>query len=141
MQSLHSFNLEITSGGPVIVIEPSLWNEECFIKQFIFHLLGVLVLRKSSKILLCVSLRRNQDRAPRLHYCFSAAPPLSLHPLPSLISNCLNLPFGTQGRSRRPRHFFLQTRNTVRLLYPGEPHRVLLGFRECSREILKCFTL
>ena len=39
------------------------------------------------------SLRRNQDPAPRLHYCFLTAPPLSL------ISNCLNLPSGTQGRS------------------------------------------
>ena len=28
-------------------------------------------------------------------------PPLSLQPLPSPISNCLNLPIGTQGRSRR----------------------------------------
>ena len=41
------------------------------------------------------SLWRNQDPAPGLHCCFSAAPPLSLHPLPSLISNCLNLPFRT----------------------------------------------
>ena len=46
-------------------------------------------------------LRRNQDPAPRLHYCFLAAPPLSLHPLPSLISSCSNLPFGSQGRSWR----------------------------------------
>ena len=46
-------------------------------------------------------LRGNQDPAPRLHYCLLAAPPLSLHPLPSLISNCLNLSFGTQGRSWR----------------------------------------
>ena len=33
---------------------------------------------------------------------FLAAPPLSLHPLPSRISNCLNLPFGTQGMLWRP---------------------------------------
>ena len=46
-------------------------------------------------------LRENQDPAPRLHYCFLTALPLSLHPLPSLISNCLNLLFGTQGGSRR----------------------------------------
>ena len=26
---------------------------------------------------------------------------LVLHPVPSLISNCLNLPLGTQGRSQR----------------------------------------
>ena len=43
-------------------------------------------------------LRRNQDPDPRLYYCFLTASPLSLHPLPSLISNCLNLSVGTWGR-------------------------------------------
>ena len=62
---------------------------------------GFQYLQNSSKTLLCISLRRNQDPAPRLHCCFLTVPPLSLHPLPSLISNCLNLPFGTQGRSWR----------------------------------------
>ena len=38
---------------------------------------------------------------PRVHYGFSTVPPLSLHPLPSLISNSWNLPFRTQGRSWR----------------------------------------
>ena len=42
-------------------------------------------------------LRRNQDPAPRLHYCSLTAPPLSLHPLPSLISNGLNLPCWHSG--------------------------------------------
>ena len=57
-------------------------------------------------------MRGNQDPAPRLHYCLLTAPPLSLHPLPSLISNHLKLPFGTQGRSWRPNEaYFLQTRN------------------------------
>ena len=32
---------------------------------------------------------------------FMTAPPLFLHSLPSLTGNCLNLPFGAQGRSRR----------------------------------------
>ena len=37
---------------------------------------------------------------------------LSLHPLPSLISNCLNLPLGTQGRPWRLNEaHFLKTRN------------------------------
>ena len=49
-------------------------------------------------------LERNTDPAPRLPYCFLAAPPLSLLPLPSLISNCLK---GFCGQ---------------------EPHKVLLGF-------------
>ena len=35
-------------------------------------------------------LRRNQDPAPRLHCCFSAAPLLPPPLLPSLISNFLN---------------------------------------------------
>ena len=38
---------------------------------------------------------------PRLHCPFLANTPLSLHPLPSLISKYLNLPFGNQGRSWR----------------------------------------
>ena len=31
------------------------------------------------------SLRRNQDRTPRLYYCFLTFPPFSLHSLPSLV--------------------------------------------------------
>ena len=46
-----------------------------------------------------------------LHYRFLAALPLLLCFLPSLISNCLNLPFGTQGRTRRLNEIhFIQTR-------------------------------
>ena len=57
------------------------------------------VLQKSSKTVFCYPLRWNQDPAPRLHYCFLAAPPLSLHCLLCLVNNCLNLPFGIQERS------------------------------------------
>ena len=39
-----------------------------------------------------------------LHYYFLTALPLFLYSL-NLISNCLNLPFGTQGRSRRLKPF------------------------------------
>ena len=73
----------------IIKLWSSLWN--------IFHLVGVLVLQKSSKILLHVSLKT--DRASNLYVCFLQAPPLSLHLLPSLISHCSDLPSGTQGRS------------------------------------------
>ena len=47
------------------------------------------------------------------------------------ISNCLNLCFGTQGRSRRLKPFShkQEMRNTERLLYPGGPHQVLLVSR------------
>ena len=42
------------------------------------------------------SLRRNQDPAPQLQYCFLTVQPLFLHFFPSTLSNYLNLPFGTQ---------------------------------------------
>ena len=48
------------------------------------------------------SLRRNQNPAPRLHCFLFTVPAWSLHLLPFLISNCLNLLFGTQGSSWRP---------------------------------------
>ena len=46
-------------------------------------------------------LRWNQDLAPRLHYCFLTAPCLWSSIFPSLLSNCLNLHFRTQGRSQK----------------------------------------
>ena len=57
--------------------------------------------RRVQKYCYVYPLRWNQDPAPRLHYCFLDAPVLSLHLLPSLIRNCFNLPFRTQGRSWR----------------------------------------
>lgn len=42
---------------------------------------------------------REPGPCPRLYCCFLTLPPLSLHPLPSQISNCLNL--GSQGRPWR----------------------------------------
>ena len=55
-------------------------------------------------------LRGYQEPSSRL-YCFLTASLLSLHPLLFLISNCLNLPFGTQGRSWRLNEAcFLQAR-------------------------------
>ena len=47
------------------------------------------------------SLRRNQDTASQLQYCFLTVQPLFLHSLPSTLSNYLNLPFGMQGWSRK----------------------------------------
>ena len=62
----------------------------------------------SSKILVQLTLGAKQDSVPSLHCCFLTAAlltaaPLSLHPFPSLISNCLNLACGTQGKSWRLR--------------------------------------
>ena len=57
-------------------------------------------------------LRGNRDPAPRLYSCFLTVSPLSLHLLPSLISNCLNLSLGTQRRPWRLNEaHFLKTRN------------------------------
>ena len=53
-----------------------------------------LFLQKNSKIL-CASLEGIQSPASGLHCCFLTLPPLSPHPLPFLISNCLYLPFQT----------------------------------------------
>lgn len=73
--------------------------------------------------------RKKQDPALSLHYCFLAAFPLSLPSLSSLISSCLKLPFGTQGRTRRAKPFSYkqETGDRERLLYPRGPHRVLLS--------------
>ena len=92
---------------------------------------GLSSCRRAQRCCYVYPLRSNQDPAPRLHYCLLTAPPLSLHPLPSLISNYLKLPFGTQGRSKRLNEaYFLQTRNRGhrKAFVPGDPHRVLLSF-------------
>ena len=84
---------------------------------------------KCSKKLLSVSLEAGPVPNPRLYYCFFTAPPLSLHPLPSLISNCLNLPLGTQGSSGRLEFITYKQEmgDTEGLLCPGA-HRALLSF-------------
>ena len=46
--------------------------------------------RKAQKYPYVYSLRRNQDPAPSLYYCFLTAPPLFLHPLPSLMGMSLS---------------------------------------------------
>ena len=62
-----------------------------------------------------------------LPYCFF------LHFLTPLISDCLNLPFGTRGRSWRQKPFSYkqEIESTERLVYLGGPHKVLLGFTLC----------
>ena len=73
---------------------------------------GLSSCRRTQRYCSVYPLRGSQDPAPRRHYCLLTAPPLSLHPVPSLINNCLNLPFWTQGRSRSlDEAYFLQTRN------------------------------
>ena len=78
----------------------------------ILHLGGGLSsCKRTQRYCYAYSLRRNQHPASRLYPHLTATPPF-LHPLPSLISNYLNLTFGTQGRSRRLNEvYILQTRN------------------------------
>ena len=66
-----------------------------------FYLLEGQFCRRTQRYCSVYSLKRNQDPAPRLHNCFLPALPWSLHPLPSLINNCLKLSFGAQRRSWR----------------------------------------
>ena len=71
-----------------------------------------LVPRRPQRCCYVYSLRKNQDPAPGLLYCFLIILPLLLLPLPSQINKCLNLSFGIQERSRRLNEaVFLQTRN------------------------------
>ena len=79
------------------------------------------VLEKPQRYFYVYPLRQNQDPAPRLHYCFLAAPALSLLPLSSLLSSGLNLTFGIQGKSWRlePVPYEQRMKTTERL--PGTP--------------------
>jgi len=69
-------------------------------------------------------LRMNQDPAPRLLYCFLTRSSLSLHPIPSLISNYFKLPFGEHRKSWRLNEaYFLKIRNVyTKAFVPGAPH-------------------
>lgn len=75
-------------------------------------------------------LRRKQDPALLLHYCFLTASPLFLCSPSSLISNCLKLPLGTQGGSGRLKPFSYNEKcGTQKGFCTWEdPYRVLLGF-------------
>ena len=91
---------------------------------------GALVPAEELKdVVIYIPWRRSQDPAPLLHYCFLTATSLFLHFLPSLISNCLNLPFETQGRSVEAEWNLLNKKWGHRKgLYTGGPHRILLSF-------------
>ena len=73
---------------------------------------GCQYLHNSSEILFLYPLSGNKDPVPKLYYCFLTVPPWPLHSFPSLISNSLNLPIGTQESSWRLNEaYFLQSRN------------------------------
>ena len=84
-------------------------------------------LQNSSKILLYtnMSLEWGPGSCPRAALLFLlTVSPLFLPPLPSLISICLNLPVGTQGKSwswMKPISYNQKVVDTERLLCPGTP--------------------
>ena len=110
----------------VIKLWPCLWSRVFHQVVSSFHLLGVLILQKSSKILLCVSLEEEPGPCPRLCYCFLAAPSLSPHPLSSLRNAGKVMEAGvcsTQMRKRGHRIGFCVQ----------EHQSILLGFRTSMR--------
>ena len=95
----------------------------------ILHLGGGSSSVELKDIVMHISLNRNQEPVSRLYHHLIVSP-LFLDPLPFLISNCLNPPFGTQGRSRRLNEaYILQTRNgehRTDLQSPTEFYSVLI---------------
>ena len=90
---------------------------------------GLSSCRRTQRYCYIYSLKKSQDPAPLLHYCFDSYF-FVLHVLASLISNCLHLPFETQGRSWRLNETYLLNKKWGHRkgLYPGGPHRILLSF-------------
>ena len=75
-------------------------------------------------------LSRSQYPAPRLPYCFFAVvPPLTLHPVPSLISNCSESALWNSGKSRKLESVLHKKQGTLKGFCAQEPRRILLGFR------------
>ena len=99
---------------------------------------GPEYLQKNSEIYseYIYSLSRNQDPAPRLLYCFFTAPLFFLRSFPSLISSCLNLPFGIQGRSWQLESCLQETGDLKGLQAQG-PQRAPLGFTLFLRDALE----
>ena len=93
---------KLCSDWLVVQLKGGVLGVFCSAEGTILHLGGGLSsCRRTQRYCSVYPLRRSQDPAPRLHYFFLTAPPLLLRPLPPLINNSLNLPPGTQGRSKR----------------------------------------
>ena len=81
---------------------------------------------------LCISLEAEPGPCSKAILLFlgCSSLDLSLYPLTSLIINCLNLPFGTQGRcwmrSLLPAN---KGQRALKSFCAHEPRRVLLGFK------------
>ena len=124
VQGLHSFNLvsdnllmslsdfiNLASGG-------LLWNEEykSFCQRFSFC-------KQLKDIVLCITWDRIRTLSQSYIIVSWLFLPSLCIPLPSLISNCLNLCFGTQGRSwrLRPIPYKQETGDTDRPPCPEAP--------------------
>ena len=101
-------------------------QESCVLSE-----VAILHLGGGSKTLLCIFLwvrTRTLSGGCTNLWLFL----LFLYPLPSLISNCLNPPFGTQGRSRRLNEAYIptdkkwRTQNRSLLQSPTEFYSVLI---------------
>ena len=128
---------EVTGGVPGIsiisLLVPTSLGSTSFCLAWDYHPppgWGPQVLQKLCIRLLCTSPKEDPGPCPLLYDCFLTAFPLFLHSHTSLIIDCLNLPFGTQGRPRRLKPFSSkqETGDTEILLYLGGPHSVLLSF-------------
>ena len=73
---------------------------------------GLKFSEKNLKVLLCIFLEGEPGWCPKAALSLLDPSSFVCIPLLSLISNCLNLPFGTLEKSRRLNDaYFLQTRN------------------------------
>ena len=102
VQGLHSFGL--ASGGLLMSFSDSQgYHTTTFSLEWgLLHLPFIKVFSsiESSKDVMCITWGE-PGLCPKVALLFLGGSSLSLHLLPSLISNCSNLPFRTQGRSRR----------------------------------------
>ena len=91
----------------------------------------------SSKMV-CASLDEEPGPCPEAVLLFLDCSSLVSHLLPSLISNCLHLPVGTQGRSEAEWSIFpviKEVRGHRKALMPKSPHRALLNFRSWASQL------
>ena len=133
----------------------SFWNEIEQLTSFVCW--GFQLCRRAQRQCYVYPSRGRQDPAPRLHHYFQTVPtvpPLSLHPLPSLISNCLNLseavfllfffsttefPWNSGKAMEADRGLFPKT--PKRLLCPETPQALLGYISSSSIFILQMETL
>ena len=96
---------------------------------------GFQSLQKNSKMLLSISLEGEPGHCPKASLLFLLTVPLlTLHPLPSLISNCLNLLIGIQGKVKEVDwSLFPVTKKwqTRKGFSAHKHHRTLVGFSVC----------